>query len=99
EERSENAEAGNGDNQKQQNIEERRFHLHGSEQRALHVAPGLDAIRELLDGKAGPQLVANSIQIGPRLQLELNRRDRVDPRLRIEHPAHLLQLLQRNESE
>ena len=91
EERRQNAEAGDGDDQEQQDVEQRRFHLHGGEQRALHVAPGLNAIGELLGRKVGSQLVANGVQIGAGLQLELDRRDGIDAGLRIDHAPHLLQ--------
>ena len=41
EEDGQDAEAGHGDDQEQQDVEDRRFHLHGGQQRALLVAPGL----------------------------------------------------------
>ena len=77
EERRQDAEAGDGDDQEQQDVEQRRFHLHGGQQRPLHVAPGLNAIGKFLGRKAGPQLVADGVQVGAGLELELDRRDGV----------------------
>ena len=93
EERGQDAEAGHRDDQEQQDVEERGLHLHGGEERALHVSPGLDAVGVFFGGEPCPQLVADGIEVRAGAELEL------DGRYGVGHTARFLQGFQRDEDK
>ena len=82
-----------GNDQKQQNIQNGRLHLHRSQERTLLVTPGGNPVE--LRRKCPPEFVADRLQVGSGPKLDLDRVHVGHAGGRVDHAPHLLQLFDR----